>query len=285
MSVSGGLKAGGGPTSFWHRQVRPNLAAWIGWVRRAPRGRRRPHLWLRPGRVAVGAMVTVAILAVVVVVLDASAIRTSLTAPQAVRSFFDTVTDFGKGGWILWPAGLVLVGLAVFTAPSRGRFATGVVAAVAVRLTFVFAAVAIPGLFTAIVKRLIGRARPLIEGAADPYRYDPLVWKAAYASLPSGHATTAFAAAIAIGSLWPQTRPYVWVYALLVAVSRVAVTAHFPSDVLAGAVVGTVGALLVRDWFAARRLGFSVDADGRVRRLPSPSWRRIKTVARRLGGA
>jgi undecaprenyl-diphosphatase len=52
-----------------------------------------------------------------------------------------------------------------------------------------------------------------------------------------------------------------------------------------GAVVGTVGALLVRDWFANRRLAFAVDVTGRTRRLPGPSWHRIKTVVRRLGGA
>jgi hypothetical protein len=52
--------------------------------------------------------------------------------------------------------------------------------------------------------------------------------------------------------------------------------------VLAGAIVGAVGALLVRDWFAARRLGFAVAADGQVRRLPGPSFARIKRVAGRL---
>jgi undecaprenyl-diphosphatase len=39
--------------------------------------------------------------------------------------------------------------------------------------------------------------------------------------------------------------------------SRVVVLAHHPSDVVAGALVGTVGAALVRRWFAARRLVFS----------------------------
>jgi len=59
-------------------------------------------------------------------------------------------------------------------------------------------------------------------------------------------------------------------------------TAHFPSDVLAGAVVGVVGALLVHDWFAARALAFVIGADGIVRPLPGPSLARIKRVARQL---
>jgi membrane-associated phospholipid phosphatase len=58
--------------------------------------------------------------------------------------------------------------------------------------------------------------------------------------------------------------------------------AHYPSDVVAGAVVGALGALLVRDWFAARRLGFAIAADGSVSTLPGPSLARIKRVARSL---
>ena len=43
------------------------------------------------------------------------------------------------------------------------RFSRGVLAAWAVRLGFVFTAIALPGLFVTIVKRLIGRARPFVR--------------------------------------------------------------------------------------------------------------------------
>jgi undecaprenyl-diphosphatase len=72
---------------------------------------------------------------------------------------------------------------------------------------------------------------------------------------------------------------------VLIAVSRIVVTAHHPSDALAGAIVGLIGAVLVRNWFAARRLAFAVDAGGRVRRLPGPSRSRLKAVACRIWGA
>jgi membrane-associated phospholipid phosphatase len=74
-------------------------------------------------------------------------------------------------------------------------------------------------------------------------------------------------------------------YALIIAASRVIVLAHHPSDVIAGAVVGTLGALMVRDWFAARRLGLVLDPHGRVRALPGPSLGRLKRVARQFGAA
>jgi hypothetical protein len=45
-----------------------------------------------------------------------------------------------------------------------------------------------------------------------------------------------------------------------------------------------LGALLVRQWFAVRQLGFVVGSDERIRALPGPSFRRIKGVVRRLLG-
>jgi undecaprenyl-diphosphatase len=62
------------------------------------------------------------------------------------------------------------------------------------------------------------------------------------------------------------------------------ITTHYPSDVIAGAIVGAVGALLVRAWFASRRLGFAIGLDGTVRALPGPSLGRLKRVARRIAG-
>ncbi len=76
-----------------------------------------------------------------------------------------------------------------------------------------------------------------------------------------------------------------WVYAVTIAISRVVITAHHPSDVIAGAIFGAIGALLVRNWYASRRLGFAVAADGTVLKLPGPSWQRVKAVARRLVSA
>jgi membrane-associated phospholipid phosphatase len=158
-----------------------------------------------------------------------------------------------------------------------------VLASVAARLGFLFLAIGVPGLAVTIIKRIIGRARPMASGE-DAFVYKLFLWQANYASFPSGHATTAFAAAVAFGVLWPRLRPLFWTYAVVIAASRVVVTAHHPSDVVAGAIVGTVGALLVRDWLAARRLGFSIDADGTVRPFAGPSLARIKRVARGLAG-
>ena len=93
-----------------------------------------------------------------------------------------------------------------------------VLAAVMVRVGFLFVAIGVPGLFATIIKRMIGRARPLVGGSLDPYAFSPFNWPADYASLPSGHATTAFAVLVAFGTLWPRGRTVLWIYALLIAV-------------------------------------------------------------------
>ena len=103
--------------------------------------------------------------------------------------------------------------------------------------------------------------------------------------MPSGHTTTVFAALVAIGELWPRLRPVMWVYALMIATSRISIWAHHPSDVLAGAIIGTTGALMVRHWFAARGLGFAVDPPGHIRHRCRAVLARIKRVAARLAAA
>ena len=221
-----------------------------------------------------------AIILAVMFLFDVAVVNGVGHLPRWIVWSFDQITDFGKSGWFLWPLGILFLGLA--TLPSLPRMPQLVLAAIMVRVGFLFVAIGVPSLFDTIIKRMIGRARPLVTGVADPYVFSPFKWTADYASLPSGHATTAFAVAVAFGTLWPRGRTILWVYALLIAVSRVVLTAHYPSDVLAAAAVGIVGALLVRRWFALQGLGFSIAPDGSIHQFPGPSLQRIKSVARAL---
>jgi membrane-associated phospholipid phosphatase len=264
---------------LWRRQVMANARATVTTLLRAPRCQLQ-----HPSRqaVIVGAVAAIVTVLVTMLLFDAWAVSAARRLPIAIVSTCHRLTDFGLSGWFLWPLGLVLIALALVDTPSPPTFPRYVLAAWAVRLGFVFTAIGLPGLFINIVKGLIGRARPFVDGD-NVWSYMPFVWRADHASLPSGHATTAFSALVAIGALFPAARPLLWIYAIAIALSRVVVTAHYPSDVIAGAVVGATGAYLVRDWFASRRLGFTVGPDGVVRPLPGPSVRRIvKAVARRL---
>jgi membrane-associated phospholipid phosphatase len=285
VSVAGELKP---PTAKHARPRRwflANAEDWLALLARKPNAAAARPAWRKPARLGLGALLALVIIAGAMALLDAPIIMAVGGLPEWINRLFNELTDYGTSDWFLVPVGLVLLALAALASPRLPHLSRLVLIAFTVRLGFVFTAIALPGLFVTIVKRLIGRARPFIGGDADPFLYLPWVWRPDYASLPSGHATNVFAALIAVGLVWPRLRAIMLVYALIIAASRVIVLAHHPSDVIAGAVVGTVGALLVRDWFAARRLGFSIDPNGSVRALPGPSWQRLKTVARQLPAA
>jgi len=229
-----------------------------------------------PGIVVI-ALALVAAAAVSMPLLDASAVEWASNEPHWFRAVFEEITRLGLSGWFLFPCGFVLLFLAAVTSPQLAITARAVLAALGARFGYVFLAIGLPGLFVSIVKRLIGRARPFVGGHEDPFYYAPFTWHPAFASMPSGHATTAVAAAIAIGAIWPRTRIVMWLYAAAIMISRVAVLAHHPSDVIGGALVALVGTHLLRCWFAARGLVFRTSD---LSAKPAPSLARVATALR-----
>lgn len=238
--------------------------------------------WSLPARrLAVMASIGLAVFLFGMFIVDRPVMRGVEHLPRWVIDFFDEITDYGKSGWFLWPLGLLFLGMAALPA-GLTRISQRVLAAIMVRVGFLFAAIAVPGLFVNIVKHIFGRARPGVGGSIDPMLFSSLNWSAAWASLPSGHSATALSVLVAFGSLFPRARTALLIYALLICASRMAVTAHYPTDVAAGALVGIVGAMMVRRYFALRGLAFSVRPDGTLREFPGPSRKRIKAVAREL---
>jgi membrane-associated phospholipid phosphatase len=227
-----------------------NLSQWCRALTHAPRATTPP---LSTRAIAAILVVLLAIVPTIVFV-DARATDWAAHRPAWFIGLFEQITDYGESGWFLIPFGCIVLCLAALCSPALPRLSRGVLAG---RFGFLFLAIGVPGLFTSIVKRLIGRARPFVGGHDDPFAYMFFVWRPEYAAMPSGHATNVAAAAIAIGAIWPRLRPVMWLYALVIMFSRVAVFAHHASDVIAGALVGAVGAALVRRFFAARRLVFS----------------------------
>lgn len=244
--------------------------------------RASPHrAWLWPMPILViAAAITLAAILLLMVTLDAPAIIGARALPRWIIDFFDAITGYGKSGWFLWPLGILFIGLAALPRPTL--MAQRVLAALMVRVGYLFWAIALPGIATNAIKYVIGRARPFVGGAADPLLFVPFTGSAAYASMPSGHSTTALSVLVAFGVFWPKGRPILLIYALLICISRVVVTAHHPSDVVGGALMGSIGALLVARAFAMRRLGFAVRPDGTLFAFPGPSIRCIKSVARTL---
>jgi undecaprenyl-diphosphatase len=281
MSATGDLERSTAQHVSPLRRLVSNVAATFSVLVRPPR---RGRFRLRGpsfGTVVLGIAAVIAAVAAAMFWLDGQMVFEVRRLPIGLIGVFDSLTNFGRSGWILIPIGTLLVVIAVLSVRELPRLTRLITAAIVVRLMFLFVAIGAPGLFVSLLKRLIGRARPHVVGDGDVFVFKLFVWRPEYASMPSGHGTTAFAAVIAIGALWPRSRPLMWAYAAVIAVSRIVVSAHYSSDVIASAAFGVVGALLVRRWFAVRRLGFAVGPSG-IRRLPGPSFRRTIAVARRL---
>lgn len=89
---------------------------------------------------------------------------------------------------------------------------------------------------TTLLKLAIPRHRPRVHTlVAEPHTH----------SFPSGHAASSFACAVVLGAAAPRWRVPLYALAALIAFSRVYVGVHFPLDVLAGAVLGSLLGLAV----------------------------------------
>jgi undecaprenyl-diphosphatase len=100
-------------------------------------------------------------------------------------------------------------------------------------------AAGIATLFSQVLKRSLGRARPdrAIVGfealSGNPDRF----------SFPSGHTAAAFAVAVAFAGAPFGLGVALFLFAIAIAVSRVYLGAHYPLDVAAGAALGSVAGL------------------------------------------
>ena len=204
-------------------------------------------------------------LLVVVLMVGFDATEIALMPPRGSPDVWwaRAVTDFGKDSYVLWALFAALfvtvIALPLLNGTSRTkllRFGT--------QLEYVFVAVLCANLVTEVLKYAIGRGRPFVGGKANAFNFVPFTGTEAYFSLPSAHAVTAFALAFAVGAVWPRLRLFMFAYALLIAMSRLVLLAHHPSDVVAGAMVGILVSVAVRYWFAARRLGFAIRNDGQI---------------------
>jgi undecaprenyl-diphosphatase len=112
-----------------------------------------------------------------------------------------------------------------------------------VRALILIAALAIleTGILSTTVKHLVRRPRPQERRYFHAVKYDRY-------SFPSGHAVRMAVIAVVVWRFIPSLAPIGYPLALLVSLCRVLVGVHYPSDVLAGLLIGSFGAWGVLRW-------------------------------------
>jgi undecaprenyl-diphosphatase len=120
-------------------------------------------------------------------------------------------------------------------------------------------AFAISGAAVNLLKVIVHRPRPYVT-EAPPDSWLAYAGAHNFQSFPSGESATTFAVALTLGFWFPRLRVPLIVVGVIVAAARVVVGGHFPSDVWAGAMLGTATAQWVRRMADARLQGSAAPA-------------------------
>lgn len=137
--------------------------------------------------------------------------------------FFSLICDFHIWRWLLAALAIALL----WKGGPKGRWL--------VLLAVVTALIVDPSIYR-IIKPLFARLRPCHEPALDWVRaVDGCGGRYGF---PSSHAANMFGLAIVFGAFYKSARYYMYPLAALIAVGRVYLGVHYPSDVLGGAAYG-----------------------------------------------
>ena len=148
--------------------------------------------------------------------------------PGDLRAFFQCMSFFGHGTGCLVAASLV------WSLDRKNRIA----------IPLLVGSTLLAGAISATLKVIIHRPRPFVklDAIGDSISLTEAVFHNFLQSFPSGHTATAFALAMGLSFLYRKGKPLFFLFALLVGLQRIISQNHYPSDVIAGGLVGVISA-------------------------------------------
>src|SRR4051794_34649382 len=138
MSTTLNVSAFGGASS-WPRRLHANLKWAVATIVLAPHRRTNPA-WRRASRLVPTGILMLGAIAAAMFYVDGWVAQTALWAPYWLWAVFEEMTEFGRSGWFLWPTGLFVMAIALFSSPAMAHAERLMVAIVGLRVGFLFVA-------------------------------------------------------------------------------------------------------------------------------------------------
>lgn len=142
---------------------------------------------------------------------------------ETMTGIMEFITSLGNGGFIWIVLAIIMVAI-----PKMRK--TGINMSLSLIMVFI--------LVNLIIKPLIGRDRPFQIN--DDIFNSILIAFPKDSSFPSGHTSASFAGAVAVFCCNKRVGICLLILAVLIAFSRLYFAVHFPTDVIAGCVIGTL---------------------------------------------
>jgi undecaprenyl-diphosphatase len=186
------------------------------------------------------------ILPFVLFYVDGRAIPWMRATTEATRFFYDFLESIDPVmNVISHGATLAIIACILYV---TGKFANERLSEVG---KYLFIAFVTTGITVQILKHLFGRARPRFM---DEFLFVGPTLKGGYDSFPSGHTTVGFCFAYILAQYFPRYRILFYLFAILIAFERIEDYSHYPSDVLAGALLGIIVGKILMKMFKAKQL-------------------------------
>jgi membrane-associated phospholipid phosphatase len=175
---------------------------------------------------------------------DISLARYCRTLNRSVIDIAEIVTNLGITRWYLIVSGALFL---FFGFIYKNKLQS-------MRSLFVFTSLSLCGILITIIKWLAGRHRPINLFNHGSFGFDYFGVGYEMTSFPSGHAQTIFTLATALTILFPRLGIPLFISALLVSATRIILTAHYLSDVIAGAGIGMLCTLAIKYYFDYKKI-------------------------------
>ena len=192
---------------------------------------------------------------------DEPVLRWSARIPPAVKAVAAYITTLGLSGYMLVISAAAMVRTLTLRGGEGYAALRHGITLLLERCFYVFASIACSGVAAQVLKHVIGRARPRLIDVVGPLHFEMFSFNAKLASFPSGHATSIFSVATALGLLIPRLRGILLGVAFVVASSRVVIGSHYVSDTIAGAGLGVLISMGMAILLGNRRIAFTLTRD------------------------